>query len=64
MQLQATDNPNEDSAIHTGTYSFTFNAPQNPTITRLLPSTSTFVSPSKTNPLKFYVADDWAGVNT
>jgi hypothetical protein len=44
--------------------SFSFNAPQVPTITRLLPATSTFVSPSKENVISLFVSDDWAGVNT
>lgn len=64
VTLQAVDNPNETGSIHTGTASFSFNAPLSPTITRILPSTNTFVSPSKLNPIRLFVSDDWAGVDT
>ncbi len=64
VSFEAVDNPNETGSVHTGTASISFNAPQNPTITRLLPSTNTFVSPSKLNPIRLFVSDDWAGVDT
>lgn len=64
VTLQATDNPNETWLIHTWSSSFSFNAPLNPTISRLLPSADTFVSPSKTNAIRLFISDDWAGVNT
>jgi hypothetical protein len=64
VTFEAVDNPNETWAIHTGTASVSFNTPQNPIITRLLPSTDTFVSPSKANPIRLFVSDDWAGINT
>lgn len=62
--FEAVDNSNETWAIHTGTASISFNAPQNPIITRLLPSTDTFVSPSKLNPIRLFISDDWAGIDT
>lgn len=64
VTLQATDNPNETLQIHTWSSSFSFNAPLNPTIERKLPSTDTFVSPSKVNVIRLFISDDWAGVNT
>jgi len=64
VALQATDNPNESGLVYTGSSSFSFNNPQNPTIIRLIPVSNTFISPSKANALRFYVQDDWAGIYT
>lgn len=64
VSLQAVDNPNENMQIHTWAYTFSFNASRNPIVTRLLPSSNTFVSPSKNNVIRFYVSDDWAGIDT
>ncbi len=64
VTFEVADNANENWQVHTWTTTISFNAPQNPTIQRLLPSTDTFVSPSKTNPIRLFVSDDWAGVDT
>lgn len=60
--LEATDNPNENSAVHTNTYSFSFNAPSTPIITRIQPATSTNID-TRINPIIFRFEDDWAGIN-
>ena len=62
VTIQATDNPNENSVIHTGTHSFSFNAPSIPTITRLSPATSINVA-TNISPIIFRMADDRAGIN-
>lgn len=64
VNFEVVDNANETGAVHTGTTSISFNAPQAPVLQRILPSTDTFVSPSKANPIKIYISDDWAGVDT
>jgi len=56
------DNPNENGNIHTGNYSFSFNAPSDPTIARITPSGSTNIDP-KIDPIVFHFEDDRAGVN-
>jgi len=38
VNISVTDNPNEDNTTHTGTPSFSFNTPQNPTIARISPA--------------------------
>lgn len=62
--FEVADNPNENWQIHTWTKTISFNAPENPTFDRFLPSTNTFVSPSKVNPIRLFISDDWAGVDT
>ncbi len=57
------DNPNPDGNIHTGHWSFSFNAPQNPTITRIQPSTSSNI-PTTFSWFVFNFEDDRAGVDT
>ena len=64
INISVTDNPNEDGETHTETESFSFNAPVAPTISRIYPSTNTFVSPSREFEIKFYISDDRAGVHT
>lgn len=64
VSLQATDNPNENWQVHTWITNFSFNAPLPPTISRLLPSGTTFISPSKTNVIRLFVSDDWAWIDT
>lgn len=64
VNISVTDNPNEDGETHTKTESFSFNAPVAPSISRIYPSTNTFVSPSKNFEIKFYISDDWAWINT
>ncbi len=64
ISLQTIDNPNEYWQIHTWQISISFNSPQNPVVTRLSPEASSFVSPSKTNPIRLFVSDDWAGIDT
>ena len=63
ISITATDRPNESWLTHTSTSSFTFNAPQAPTITMLSPSPTTFVNPSLTE-IRFYITDDRAWVDT
>ena len=60
--LEAKDNPNENFVTHTNTYSFSFNAPSTPTITRISPATSTNVD-TRTNPFVFHIEDDRAGID-
>ena len=62
VNVQWVDNPNENGNIHTGNYSFSFNAPSLPTIARIAPSLSTNINP-KIDPIIFHFEDDWAGVN-
>lgn len=64
VSLESVDNPNELWAVHTGTTSFSFNAPIAPIISRIYPITDTFVSPNKSNPIRLYISDDWAGIDT
>ena len=64
VNISVSDNPNENWQTHTQTKSFSFNAPVAPNITRISPTTDTFVSPSKDFPISFYISDDWAGVDT
>lgn len=62
---QVVDNPNETGAIHTGTLSLSFNAPQVPVITPLYPlSGAVFVEWKNTLKVKFYFTDDRAGIDT
>jgi hypothetical protein len=62
VSLSGRDNPNENGVVHTGSYSFSFNAPVAPTITRLIPASSINID-TKINPLVFVFSDTWAGVN-
>ena len=64
VSISVTDNPNENWQTHTKPYNFSFNAPVAPTITRVYPSTDTFVSPSKNFAISFDMSDDWAGIDT
>lgn len=64
VTIEVTDNPNENWQTHTQTNTISFNAPQNPTFTRIYPETSEFVSPSKTQSIIVLLADDWAGIDT
>lgn len=63
VSIIVSDRPNEFWEIHTGTSSFSFNAPIAPTINMLAPYPTTFVNP-RINEIKFYISDDWAGINT
>ncbi len=63
VSVSVSDNPNENNVIHTWTPSFSFNAPQNPSITRLSPLWSTNI-PTTISPVVFALTDDWAGINT
>lgn len=64
VDISVSDNPNELGKTHTGTHSFSFNNAVAPNITRISPITDTFVSPSKSFPISFYISDDRAGVDT
>lgn len=64
VSISVSDNPNEYGQTHTGTHTFSFNKAVAPTITRISPATSTFVSPSKIYPISFFISDDWAWVDT
>ena len=64
VNISVIDNPNENGKIHTGTYNFSFNAPVPPTIERIYPNLSTFVSPSKNFAISFSMSDAWAGMDT
>lgn len=63
VEISVSDNPNENGKVHTGTKTFSFNAPVAPEILPISPSTSDFVSPSREF-ITFKVSDDWAGVDT
>lgn len=63
VQISVTDNPNEFNDTHTGTPSFSFNAPSSPTITRTQPTWSIDISPSFA-PFVFEFTDDRAGIDT
>jgi hypothetical protein len=63
VNISVTDNPNENLQTHTGTPSFSFNAPQAPTITRITPAGNSNIIPTL-SPLVFQFADDRAGINT
>jgi len=60
VNISVSDNPNEFGATHTKPYNFSFNKAVAPNITRISPTTDTFVSPSKSFPISFYISDDWA----
>ena len=64
VNISVTDNPNEFGETHTKSQNFYFNNAVAPNITRISPTTDTFVSPSKNFPISFYISDDWAGVDT
>ena len=64
VSIVALDNPNELWDTHTGTYTFSFNKAEAPTITGVYPSIDTFVSPSKNFAISFNISDAWAGVDT
>lgn len=64
VSISVSDNPNEFGKTHTSTHTFSFNNAVAPTITRISPATSTFVSPSKIYPISFYIYDAWAWVDT
>lgn len=64
--LNSTDNPNESWNVNTWTSAtYYFNNPVKPTITEISHiNWSTFVSPSKSLPIKFKFSDTWAGIDT
>jgi len=64
VNVSVSDNQNENGQVHTGTKSFSFNAPKAPDISHISPSTDDFVSPSREFPIVFEISDDWAGVDT
>ena len=64
VNISVSDNSNELGKTHTGIHSFSFNKAVAPNITRISPTTDTFVSPSKNFPISFYISDAWAGVDT
>ena len=64
VNIEVSDNSNELGKTHTGIHSFSFNKAVAPNITRISPTTDTFVSPSKNFPISFYISDAWAGVDT
>ena len=63
VYISGSDNPNENWQTHLGTPSFSFNAPQAPTISRISPAWSTNISPT-ISPITFQFNDDRAGINT
>ncbi|MFA7298569.1 MAG: hypothetical protein WC010_02885 [Candidatus Absconditabacterales bacterium] len=63
VNISVTDNPNEDNTTHTGTPSFSFNTPQNPTIARISPAGSSNIS-TTFSPLIFTFTDNRAGIDT
>ena len=62
VSMQATDNPNENLITHTGSHTFSFNAPSNPIIQRIEPSSSTNIDPNIA-PIIFHFEDDRAWVD-
>ena len=63
VNISVTDNPNEYNETNTWTPSFSFNAPENPTITRIQPSTAIDIPPNF-GPFVFNFEDDRAGIDT
>lgn len=63
VNVSVSDNANENGETHTGTTTFSFNAPQNPIITKISPTGNTNV-PTNLSPVIFNFTDDWAGINT